>query len=85
MKEEQFLIKTTGGPFDSETRVVPYSVIGWPPPVNLPGIFHGGAYIRQNFSDTPRALPGLMRSADYLWMEYNDVLHDSRHEAARDI
>ncbi len=67
MKEEQFLIRTRGGPFDGDTRVVPYSVIGWPPPVNLPGIFHGGAYIREEFSET-----GSIHEAKYQWMEDRD-------------
>lgn len=71
MKEETFLIRTSGGPLDGESRVVQQSVLGWPPPVNLPGVFHGGIYIRQSFSKLPDTVSdmGIMRGADYTWME----------------
>lgn len=69
MSNESFLIKTIGGPFDGETRIVPHSVLGWPPPMNLPGVFHGGIYIRANFSKLPEINEGslVMRGADYKW------------------
>ena len=57
-------IQTRGGPLDGELREVPENTLGWPPPVNLPGIFHGGIYIRSEFSDSPR------RVAIYEWVGY---------------
>lgn len=71
MSDEEFLVRTTGGPHDGETRAVPHGVLGWPPPANLPGIFHGGIYILVNFSklpEKPRSV-NLMRGADYEWRE----------------
>lgn len=71
MSAEEFLVRTRGGPFDRETRVVPYDVLGWPPPANLPGVFHGGVYILVNFSKSAEILSGsrYMRGADYEWRE----------------
>ena len=59
-----FSIKTIGGPFAGETRTVQTDVLGWPPPINLPGIFHGGEYLREQFTEGPQ------RVAEYVWAEY---------------
>lgn len=67
MAEENFLIKTIGGPYDGETRTVPRSVLGWPPPANLPGIFHGGIYILVDFSKLPKT--SVVRDATYEWRD----------------
>lgn len=76
MSGEEFLVRTHGGPHDGETRIVPNNVIGWPPPMNLPGVFHGGVYIRRDFSKLPDMKSGakLMRGADYDWMEQNEFI-----------
>lgn len=54
-------VLTQGGPLDGEIREMPDSAYKWPPPVNLPGIFHGGVYIREQFVSYPRRL------ATYKW------------------
>lgn len=71
MSDESLLVKTSGGPFGGESRVVPSGVLGWPPPTNLPGIFHGGVYILVNFSKQPvmSTRSRTMRVADYEWRE----------------
>lgn len=61
---KEYSILTQGGPLDGETRSVPDNVLRWPPPVNLPGVFHGGVYIRHEFNDFPKRL------ATYWWAEY---------------
>jgi hypothetical protein len=72
MSNESFLIRTKGGPYDGETRVVSLGVLPWPPPVNLPGVFHGGVYMRTNFSRLPDMSMNskVMRGADYEWVAY---------------
>ena len=68
----EFLIRTNGGPFDGETRVVDEGIIRWPPPVNLPGVFHGGVYVLTNHShltERQAAHPNVMRGAEYQWQE----------------
>lgn len=73
MEEESFLVRTTGGPFDGETRVVPLSVLGgWPPPLQLSGLSTGGQYERRNYSQLPNGVADgkyLMRGVDYEWQE----------------
>jgi len=73
--KEEYMIRTSGGPFDGETRIISHGAFGWPPPPNLPGVFHGGVYIRTNFSKLSEqdAGSGIMRGADYEWMGYDDV------------
>lgn len=73
-EEERFLVRTTGGPYDGETRVVPLSVLGsWPPPQSLPMPHRaGGAYVLRNYSQLPDGVAdgkGLMRGVDYKWQE----------------
>lgn len=71
-EEEQFLIRTTGGPHDGETRLVPLSVLGhWPPPLTLPGKSRGGVYVRSTYSNLPDGVSNetLKRGADYEWLE----------------
>ncbi len=64
LREKPCYIRTAGGPLDGEMRQVDDSALGWPPPINLPGIFHRGAYIRQSFDDRPEG-----RVAEYQWAE----------------
>jgi hypothetical protein len=72
VSEERFLIRTTGGPLDGETRVVPLSVLGqWPPPESLPAPGEGGSYVLRNHSQLLErpSTEFLMRGADYEWDE----------------
>lgn len=65
-------MRTLGGPYADETRVVPRSVLGWPPPVHLPGVFKGGVYVRASYSQLPEQPPpeiALMRGVQYQWRE----------------
>ena len=74
MSKNTFIIRTNGGPNHGETREVEDHVFGFPPPVNLPGIFHGGVYIRRSFSLAPEIRIGqrILRGADYDWMENSE-------------
>lgn len=67
--EETFLVQTKGGPFAGETRVVPRGILGWPPPLTLPGVFHGGFYLLVSRSELPEQRPDspVKRGAEYEW------------------
>lgn len=64
-----FLVRTTGGPNDGETRVVPLEW-GWPLPNVLPGASLGGVYVKVSESQLPASVDehrNVMRGAQYEW------------------
>lgn len=69
---ETILIKTVGGPFDGDTRVVNRAEMSWdwPPPnqILVPG--EKGFYKRESYSQLPQiGHPNVMRGAQYQWVE----------------
>lgn len=70
MSGEQVLIRTVGGPYDGETRVVGVEVFGWPLPDALAVPFDG-RYLKVSESDLGPRSPDsrLLRGAEYQWEE----------------
>lgn len=68
---EQFLVRTTGGPFHDETRVTSANDNEWPLPDELPVREHGGRYVKVSESDLAPQEPGshVLRGAEYEWRQ----------------
>lgn len=66
-----FLVKTNGGPFDGETRMLPRTVFKWPLPDELPDTEKfGGKYVKIQESTLPESVdesPHVARGAVYEW------------------
>lgn len=65
---EFFLLRTTGGPLDGQTRKVPRNFYGWPLPAELP--YEQGRYVKTSESQLPAEVdesPHVARGAEYEW------------------